>query len=193
MLEKELKCLISQKKYEEIFSSLDWRETIIQDNFYFFDRKGVLKKNKINVRVRKIEDDFFLQIKTPVKDDKGLSVSREYEKVIPSLPTEISGKELREIAGLELEIDKAVLAGVLKTKRHFCQWDEDTLVCLDESSYLEIVDYEIEVEFSKDHVDQDLIDLLKSKEVDFDHKARGKRSRFINRFNELKRNEKDML
>ncbi|MDR1364768.1 MAG: CYTH domain-containing protein [Oscillospiraceae bacterium] len=179
MIEKELKKLISKEKYEELIDFFEISETIDQTNFYYKDNENVLKNNKINVRIREIEGNCMLQVKFPVKDEKGLSISREYEEKIVNTPQSLEGEKLSKI--LNLKIKDAYLIGKLRTIRSNCQWDKETLICFDKSLYLDTCDYEIEIEFSGDKPNQDLLDVLSSRKISFEHKTKGKRSRFLSR------------
>jgi uncharacterized protein YjbK len=177
VIEKELKSLISREKYEELLDFFNFDETFEQINFYYIDNENIAKKKKINVRVRQIEEKFFLQVKTAVRDYKGLSISDEHEEELPSVPEVISGEKISKIT--KIQVGDLHSVGSLKTLRSLCRWNGETLICLDKNSYLDTVDYEIEVEFSSDEVDQKLLDVLSGHQVNFDKNTHGKRSRFL--------------
>lgn len=114
LIEKELKALINDTTYREIFNHFEWDEQISQVNYYYCDKDEVIIKEGIGVRVRSINDGYFIQIKRPVLMEGALSIKDEYEEQIYTIPHYISSVELRNWTGFE--IGDAHLIGDLKRK-----------------------------------------------------------------------------
>ncbi|GMB10259.1 MAG: CYTH domain-containing protein [Candidatus Improbicoccus devescovinae] len=184
MLEKEFKCTISALKYKELISEFDWDVTLVLKNHYYLDTENVLLSNKINVRVREtIGQQTVLQVKTPVHNSSGYKVSKEHEEKIENPPFVISGKRIEKIT--KIEISDVYHFGFLETKRMEFHFDKTNILCLDKSTYLGVIDYEVELEFSGEKVNKNLIKKLESQGVDFDRKAHGKRSRFFKKVRDV--------
>ncbi|MDR2074230.1 MAG: CYTH domain-containing protein [Oscillospiraceae bacterium] len=177
-VEKEFKSLISEEQYKKIIESVDFEKAVEQINFYYLDGGKILERNKINVRVRKIKDEFFLQIKNHMDNkENGLVISKEYEEPIDFLPEAIEGEKIRKI--LKLEIGDAYLMGSLKTLRLVYNWSANSVICLDKNFYFGTIDYEIEVEIKSHNIEPELRDFFLKNGVDFNKRSKGKRSRFF--------------
>jgi len=178
MIEQELKTLISGITYYIALGLFDWNPPIIQANYYYTDREGILGKHKISVRVRSLGKNNYLQIKIPVRENNALHIKDEYEQKIDNVPACIDGKLLESITGIK--INSAAQVGQLITERHVFNYNKQIEVCLDKNEYLNTIDYEMEIEFI-DKVDNELFDKLSSIGIHFYTKTDGKFSRFIKR------------
>ena len=96
------------------------------------------------IRVREKKDKYYLQVKIPLSEDKGIHIKKEFTKEIFDIPPIILGTELSELAGEK--INNASYIGKLKTTRLKKKINQAEL-CLDKNEYLGITDYEIEIEY----------------------------------------------
>ncbi len=182
MIEQEYKELLTKEQFHELLKEFSPDNSVVQTNHYFADSEGVLSERKTTVRVREIGSKYKLQVKMPISEEKGLHVKKEYEEKIPQLPEMFEGERISKI--IKHEVGDCHLLGSLTTERHKYQWDKDTEICLDKSSYLDTEDYEIEVEYSGDF-DNKLKDVLAKHYVSFEHECKGKYSRFVAKKEEL--------
>lgn len=65
MEEKEYKVMLNLEKYNELFNQFDWETYIRQCNYYYDSKSFWANTHGYTVRVRKIEDNIILQIKSP--------------------------------------------------------------------------------------------------------------------------------
>lgn len=181
MLEKELKCIIAKDIYEKIRSEFDWDCTAEQINYYYTDKNGVLRDNRVMVRVRAKDGVFRLQVKLHKNADSPLQICEETEYDIDGAPMTIPPETTLKVTGLDA--GELVKMGGSVTLRSSLMRD-GTEICLDKTDYFDITDYEIELEY-KDEPQEELLDRLKALGVVFNEKSIGKFSRFLNRFDEL--------
>lgn len=181
MLEKELKCIITKDMYEKIKSEFDWDSTAEQINYYYTDKNGVLRDNRVMVRVRAKDSVFRLQVKRRKNAGSPLQICEETEYEIDGAPMTIPPETTLKATGHSA--GELVKMGGSITLRSSLMRD-DTELCLDKTDYFDITDYEIELEY-KDEPQKELLDKLKALGVTFNEKSIGKFSRFLNRFNEL--------
>ncbi|MCC8168986.1 MAG: hypothetical protein LIO59_01140, partial [Oscillospiraceae bacterium] len=73
--------------------------------------------------------------------------------------------------------------GSASTLRSSLMWDKSTEICLDKTTYFDVTDYEIEIEYSGT-LDKQLIEKLKTLGVQFRESSVGKLSRFLRKFEE---------
>jgi uncharacterized protein YjbK len=179
MIEKELKSLVTKEAYMKMLNAFTWNDSIKQINYYYADKLGVLETKNITVRARCIDSNYKLQVKSPVSEVGALHIKNEYEEKLLMLPNEIESEKLSRIIGCEIE--NVYLIGSLKTHRHIFWWDNITQLCLDENKYLGCIDYEVEIEYVED-IDDKLLSQLSSLNVNFDSKAKGKYSRFMDKY-----------
>ena len=179
MLEKEVKIILTKEKYETLKDFFNWEESFTQINYYYGDLNTVEMNSEITVRVRKVKDDFILQIKKPVKYQNSLHIKEETEKRLEELPEVIKGDQLKEMVGGEYP-DFAML-GKLETKRYVYHAGSGIEICLDESRYFDKIDYEIEIEF-KNEMPTEIIFILKEKGIVPKEKVYGKFARFMSAY-----------
>lgn len=182
MLETELKCIITKDIYERIKSEFDWDSTAEQINYYYTDKNGVLRNNRIMVRVRAKGGVFRLQVKLHKNSGSPLQICEETEYSIDGAPMTIPPETTLKATGLDA--GELVKMGGSVTLRSSLMWDDDTEICLDKTDYFDITDYEIEIEYKREPK-KELLDKLDALGVVFNTNSIGKFSRFINRFEEL--------
>ena len=184
MTEKEYKCLIDEKAYNRAEKAYLWDSVKNQTNHYYAAQTDCLAENRIPVRIREKDGTYKIQVKRHINKKSALHISDEREFPTDGAPSVIDTEKAYEITGLETGALKKI--GALTTLRHSFMWDEYTEICLDKSTYLDRVDYEIEVEYQNEMPER-LISELKELGVDFQKPVTGKYSRFVNRLNEITR------
>lgn len=176
MVEKEYKTLVSHKQYECIKLMFQWTKCIIQKNYYFDTDEMYCLRNDITVRIRQKKNDYYLQVKMPIRYEGGLHIKKEYQKELHHLKDLITSIEFKELS-IPMHIPDVMQIGNLTTERLEYNINGTTL-CLDRSVYNNIVDYEVEVEYCGEYVDSNLLDKVMSTGVTFDVKTEGKFTRF---------------
>ena len=182
MLETEFKCLISKQTYETLRDKVRWNSCREQVNHYYADKNGAVTEKRLMIRVREIGGRYALQIKTRTNSGSPLQICEENEYEIDGVPQMIDAETIKRYTGED--IGDVYLIGTLRTKRRVYNWDPGTEICLDKSTYADVTDYEIEVEYSGE-VDKELLGRLSSYGVEFKQNSIGKFSRFYKRCNEL--------
>lgn len=179
LIEKEIKVILSKEQYDSIGKILKWEKEFEQINYYYLDKEKEIDKRGITVRVRDKNKKLKLQVKCPVTTEKALHVKREYEYDIDEVIESIDSSLLKEI--YNEDFGELFLMGKLVTFRKESLWSDNILICLDKSTYLEYEDFELEIEF-KDELDENLIRLLKEKNITFNKGTFGKCRRFFRRY-----------
>ncbi|MBR4554451.1 MAG: CYTH domain-containing protein [Ruminococcus sp.] len=172
MLEKEIKLMLSEDEYLKLCGEFDISKEIYQVNHYY--RSAECAKRRISVRVREVEGSRLLQVKLPVSTEGSLAVREERERVLDSVPEEISADVLEEICGVR---DTAVRIGSLATVRKLCCSYEGVELALDRNVYLGITDHELEAEYTGPYPEQ-VIEKLRELGINCDRPAVGKYARF---------------
>lgn len=172
MIEKELKILLTEEEYLSILSDIEWESSFEQINHYYSDPDGAQKGRGLSIRIRELNNKFYLQMKRTITERGLLHVKEEYEYEMISAPDILSNLTLRDIT-----IKNAKKMGCLKTIRHIYHWDKNTEICLDENMYLGTKDYEIEIEFTKG-IPASLSEWLQKTGLNLNGFAPGKYSRF---------------
>ena len=181
MKETEIKSIIDKETYEKIAVSFEWESIKEQTNSYYTDSDASLKKQGITFRVRTVNGINKIQIKKHQKTDSALQICEESEFDISDIPEKFTAKEVFELTGIEKEV---FLLGSLTTLRHSLFYCDGVEICLDKSDYLDVTDYEIEVEYTNE-IPLSLKEKLALLGVSFEKKASGKCSRFMKRFTEI--------
>lgn len=172
MIERELKILLTEKEYLSILSNMQWEKTFEQINHYYSDPQGAQKGRCLSIRIRELDDRYYLQMKRTITEHGLLHVKEEYEYEMHSAPELIEELTIRDIT-----IAKARKMGCLKTVRHISHWDDHTEICLDENTYLGVKDYEIEIEFTQE-LSESFKYWLENTGLDLNGFVPGKYSRF---------------
>lgn len=167
--------MLTEGQYEEIKGLFRWSEKIYQVNHYYVNSDTDSGK-KLTIRVRDKDSRHFLQIKRPKSEDSSLHISEEYEKEIGSVPDRISSDELTEVTGFY--VPDSFLIGSLSTERWLCKEYPELEICLDRVGYFDVVEYELELEYTGDYPGE-VVELLKGKGIGFEEKVHGKYYRFL--------------
>ena len=186
MLETELKAMLTKELYNTVNKMYPWDSQKLQKNFYYFDKHETLLKNRSVFRIRQKDGDFKIQVKIHKNSDSPLQICEELEYTADCAPEQIEAEKAAEYTGLKT--GELYRAGFNETLRNSFMWNETTEICLDKTTYFDVTDYEIEIEY-KGELPQELIDELDKAGVKFDKSSVGKYSRFLKRLSEMSRNE----
>lgn len=146
-MERELKCLVTKNQYEIIVKSYDFSNPWIQENYYYDTPSNQVKSQGAAMRIRIIGDKKIFTLKT--KKDEVTHYEYEEEIDTDSI-TDIKDEEVLEwISKLNLT-EPLVQTLSTKTKRQICRL-ENAELCADENWFGDVIDYEIEYEYTKDH------------------------------------------
>ena len=181
MRETEIKAIIDKETFERVAGYFKWETVKEQTNSYYTDSSASLKKAGITFRIRTVNDVNKIQIKKHQKTESALQISEETEFEIDNIPEKFTAQEVFELAGIEQEV---FLLGSLTTLRHSLFYCDGVEICLDKSEYLDVTDYEIEIEYTN-QIPVELKEKLSELGVSFEAKASGKCSRFMKRFAEI--------
>lgn len=182
MLETELKSIITEEIYEKVKNSFLWDSSYEQINYYYGDTNGILRKERITVRVREKNGVFKLQIKQHKNSGGALQICEETECDIDGVPKMLDAKTALSVTGINC--GDLFLIGKASTVRSSLMWDSNTEICLDKTSYFDIIDYEIEVEYT-DKIKTELMEKLSSFGIGFQEDTKGKFSRFLAEYKRL--------
>lgn len=147
-LEIEFKQLLSKEDYEQLVTELmTGVRPFFQVNEYISDEKGLLDKYRYSLRVRKLLHSYEFTLKKPdgfAKEEINQDITRsEYENLKNHQP--VPGEIMTELEKIGLEAKDLFFDVRVGTWRYEREYERGTL-CLDQSSYLDVVDYEIEYE-----------------------------------------------
>lgn len=194
MIEKEYKKILDVNLYNKLDNFFTWDSINKQTNYYYMDIDEKLLNNNVHIRVRKVTDNYKLQIKYPYLDkekhESVLHVRNEKEKILDSLPEVISGEEIYNLIDFKSKDAKRI--GSLVTERKIYNPDKSIKICLDKNYYEDIIDYEIEVEYTCKDDDSKLIEvksLLSNNGINFEIKTEDKFSRFLTRYLDINKGE----
>lgn len=146
MIEQEYKWMADREMFLHIlqcFSSQYEEQLILQKNYFYDSPDLFLYRKGITLRVREKDGSFSLQTKIGKRMQDGYRVAEEQHVELTALPEQLTGEKL----GLSPELRFAML-GCLATKRHRFQLAQAVRLDCDESTYLDVTDYEVELEFT---------------------------------------------
>lgn len=179
VIEKEIKVPISKLQYTKLLNYFKNKEKNLQINYYYFNQNI---SDEITIRIRRKDNRLLLQIKYPVENDSSnygaAHIRKEVEKQVYDIPHSISKEEIFELTGLLVE--DAYLIGELKTLRYEVSV-EDSLLCIDYNEYLNVFDYELEIEY-QEAVSKELLPLLDSYNINITKLSCGKFARFLQQY-----------
>lgn len=177
-IEKEYKALISQEKYEWLYRKRNWNDSFLQKNHYYDTEDLLLYRNNITFRIREVNNKMYIQTKCPNEQLVGsYSIKNECEVEIDNIPDVFSNDEIGTYVTNICVQTPLILLGSLETFRCVEKID-DVFICLDKNCYFDIVDYEVEIEFSE--ISNCLTKTLHDLQVEPVSQV-GKYSRFISR------------
>ena len=136
--ENELKLMLSDKEYDMLMQSLlpIMTKRLQQTNYYYDTKNELMRKDNVTVRIRQKGAKLNGTIKRHL-DTSGYSTEEHFS--VDRLPVAIV-----------LDGVSVWLRGALVTNRAVFRICEGIMLMLDFNSYLDIMDYELEVEFTDD-------------------------------------------
>ena len=180
IIEKEIKILISKLQFERLIDFYKIQKKGYHQINYYYYCSGM--KDNTTIRIRKKGEQLFLQIKSPVdevkREYKSEQIRNEFEKPINKIPNIITKKEISEMCGIAIE--DVQLIGQMDTLRYEIPMNSSTL-CLDFNEYLNINDYELEVEYIE-NIPLEVFEIFHKFEIDYSKSSRGKFSRFLQQY-----------
>lgn len=178
MRETELKRVIDEETYERVKSSFEWDSTAEQVNNYYADKNGILRENRVMVRVRVIDGVSKIQVKRHKNENSPLQICEETEFDTEGVPDVIDSAQAKRITGME--VGALFRMGAASTLRHTRKRGGSEL-CLDKTTYFDKTDYEVEVEY-EDKMSADLLMRLMKLGIEFNQSCVGKFSRFLGEY-----------
>ena len=178
--------MLNLAKYNELFNQFDWETYIRQCNYYYDSKSFWANTHGYTVRVRKIEDNIILQIKSPNTSKEAYKSRTEYGMEISRIPEYLYTADLVSIKDDTSRPERLEMLGYLETERYTKHLTDDIVLFLDRNQYCGFVDYEVEVEFSKDSGTAEKFLLGLGLEP---HKIPGKYTRFVMQFTNVEDNK----
>lgn len=179
-LEIEFKQLLTKETYlqikEDHFSNF---KPFTHTNHYLTDQKGILSKNRYSLRVRESNDTYEFTLKIPQGFSK-LEINEnitkeEFEKLLNH--TSFNSQILKKLESIDVHISDLKVLTSLTTHRLEKEYLGGVL-CIDESHYQNITDYEIEYEAeNEDDGKRIFTELLKAYNLTYQGNCLGKFTR----------------
>ena len=161
-IEIEAKVILSRQDYKKVFDTLKTKitDTHTQTNFYIDSQDRVLKKNDIALRIREYNRTYVLTCKTPLSEgllEKNQELSEKVALEMINLNRFPSGGIQDFLELLDIDVSNLEVLASLTTRRNELSIDSSK-ISLDENTYGNKVDYEIEVEDSAMELAEDRIE-----------------------------------
>ena len=161
-IEIEAKVILSRQDYKKVFDTLKTKitDTHTQANFYIDSQDRVLKKNDIALRIREYNRTYVLTCKTPLSEgllEKNQELSEKVALEMINLNRFPSGGIQDFLELLDIDVSNLEVLASLTTRRNELSIDSSK-ISLDENTYGNKVDYEIEVEDSAMKLAEDRIE-----------------------------------
>ena len=161
-IEIEAKVILSRQDYKKVFDTLKTKitDTHTQTNFYIDSQDRVLKKNDIALRIREYNRTYVLTCKTPLSEgllEKNQELSEKVGLEMINLNRFPSGGIQDFLELLDIDVSNLEVLASLTTRRNELSIDSSK-ISLDENTYGNKVDYEIEVEDSAMKLAEDRIE-----------------------------------
>ena len=161
-IEIEAKVILSRQDYKKVFDTLKTKitDTHTQTNFYIDSQDRVLKKNDIALRIREYNRTYVLTCKTPLSEgllEKNQELSEKVALEMINLNRFPSGGIQDFLELLDIDVSNLEVLASLTTRRNELSIDSSK-ISLDENTYGNKVDDEIEVEDSAMKLAEDRIE-----------------------------------
>ena len=161
-IEIEAKVILSRQDYKKVFDTLKTKitDTHTQTNFYIDSQDRVLKKNDIALRIREYNRTYVLTCKTPLSEgllEKNQELSEKVALEMINLNRFPSGGIQDFLELLDIDVSNLEVLASLTTRRNELSIDSSK-ISLDENTYGNKVDYEIEVEDSAMKLAEDRVE-----------------------------------
>ena len=159
-IEKEYKMLLTKEQYELLLQQIQPDPPVKQVNYYFDTDDHQIQKRKGALRIREREGVFLFTLKLHKEDD----TLYEFEKLLPSCnQSALLDPEIQSLLQTQSISGSLQLIGELVTWRSI-RITDDAEICLDKNIYRDVIDYEIEYEYIREHdglsIFQSILDLV---------------------------------
>ena len=178
-IEYEYKVMVSKENFNKLKNNFinKKHEKYIQTNYYYDTKDLLLKKSKLSLRIRYIENknEYLLTLKEPFEN-----VRKEYEAYLKELSFNDIPDEIKEILKkYNIQPQELILLGSLKTTRLEYSINS-SLICLDYNQYNHKEDYEIECESnSLENAKKVLINILNENGISYSVSSLSKMARAL--------------
>ena len=173
MIEKEYKCILDKKQYQNIERLFSFQEEFTQINFYYKEKD---KNSDTTIRIRVKDNSWYLQVKEPVNTSNGTHTKRELQTIINTIPDVIKADMLNSLCHSKQYRD-SYYVGFMITQRKIKKFN-NCEIALDANYYFDVVDYELEIEYQEE-IEQEILELLGKEKVIQYVNSGGKFSRFM--------------
>lgn len=151
-IEIEFKNLLTKNEFELLMKEFNVtpKDFISQENYYFDTVNFSLRDKHSALRIRKKQDKYILTLKQPheqglLETHQELTEAQAFSLLNSEVTKMVDGTVKEAIATLGITPDELYYLGALKTDRIEII-DNDNILVLDHSFYLEHEDYELEYE-----------------------------------------------
>lgn len=181
MIENEFKIMLDRGQYEKIHALFAWDAEMEQVNSYYDSPRLECSSRHITVRVRSISGENYLQMKLPAEQSGNGAVSRiELEQKVSGLPQKLEPETLKSLSGADLP--ELTLLGTLSTFRSVKKFP-GAEIDLDRSEYFDVIDYELEVEYTDEAAAEAILAEIGQKvHIDRSAPVTGKIRRFLQEY-----------
>ena len=155
-IEIEAKVLLNKEQYDKLYKFLKMDDTMsfTQANYYIDSEDWDLKNNDIALRIRYVQTQkrYVLTLKTPMSEgllekNQELKTSDAKKMIDENIFPEGEVKDFLEL--LEVDTSKLKIAAHMDTLRTEIRSEEkDEVISLDQNTYGDRIDYELEVDKS---------------------------------------------
>lgn len=146
-LERELKIMLTKEQYDQIRSDISFDRCYRQTNTYYDTPDQKLKQMGGAFRIRQLPDHSVITLKLP----SDAITKQEYEYPTKATSPETLSKEelqlLQEKAGIQPPLRQTASFTTLRCEKKL----EHAELCLDQTDFGSVTDYELEYEYSDDH------------------------------------------
>ncbi len=153
-IEIEAKVLLTKSEYDKVYESLNMKpdQTYAQTNFYIDSPERILKDVDVALRIREKKGKYVLTMKTPLSEgllekNQELNDREALEMINVNNFPEGEVKEFLESLDVDTSALK-VLAKLTTIRTEITNEKEEEVISLDENTYGNKVDYELEIDKS---------------------------------------------
>lgn len=149
-IEIEFKTKLTKDEYAHCLHHLHITDHVTQTNYYFDDDHYHLKKHHAALRIRIINNEYEMTLKTKATtghlEITETITDEEYQQFLETktLPNKHSITE--QLTTMDTDLSKVNILAQLTTKRFEKQLNDNCTIMLDESHYYNQTDYELEME-----------------------------------------------
>lgn len=173
-IEIEYKVMIDKKGYEKLLNHFNGQlSSFKQTNYYFDSIDEKINKNKLSLRIREKNNKYIVTLKEPYENGR---LEHEYvvkNNELASFPSQI----INLLNKYDIKVSELYNFATLTTIRNEIKID-DSLLCIDYSTYNEMEDYEVECESNSLEKGQAIIEnLLNSLSISYTKSTLSKTAR----------------